>query len=172
MCCQKVVFDLCTRIGWVYGDSQWDFVGIVWRVDETIIQEKSGVAFFTIRIVNLFSSGNIVASFDDETLLSIIIVPYGLSWTPVIEHVCVWHEPIGFDAIDSYAENSTACHHSDFRVLKKCKLSKIWDFFANQIVIQFNVFFFLFNLFQKWTTLQIGQFWLFKKYWEVNTFLR
>ena len=155
MLCQKVIFNFSTWIIWVYGDSQWNLISVIWLIDKPIIEEKSWITFFTIWIVNLFSSWNIIACFDDKSFFGIIIIPYSLSWAPVIKHICIWDETISFNAFNSYTENSTASHHSDFWVLKKWKLRKIRDFFADQIVVQFNIFFFLFNLFEKWTTFQI-----------------
>jgi len=131
MACQKWIFNLSTWVIWVDGDSEGYLIGVIWLIDESIIQEESRIALFAIRIINLFTSWNIVASFNNKSLSFLIIIPKSLSRSSMIEHVCIWDEAICFYSFNCDTEDSTASHHSYFFVLIEGELGKVWNLFAD-----------------------------------------
>ena len=102
----------------------------------------------------MFSSGDIITSLDDESFLVLVVVPSGLPWSLMVEHICVWHEPISLDVVHCDAENSAGNHHSNFRIFSQRKFFISWDLLANEVIINFDIFNFLINLVQKWGSLQ------------------
>jgi hypothetical protein len=62
-------------------------LGIVIK-DETVVEQVTRVAFFTIRVEDFNSRRNIFQTFNDKALFLIKIVPNSLLRQFMIEHVC------------------------------------------------------------------------------------
>lgn len=73
---------------------KWEFICIIIQINEAIIEEKSMITFFTITIINLFSSFDIFHCFNNETLSIISISPSCLSRSSMIQHICICYESI------------------------------------------------------------------------------
>jgi hypothetical protein len=145
-------FDIISGIFSVHENDEWNLICIVVKVDEPIVQEEAGVALFAIAIIDLIASLNVVTCLNDESLSLVAIIPGGLPWSFVIQHISVWYKTISFNSIDCNTENSAGNHHPYFRILLYGELGKIWHFSAYQIVICFNIFNFFVDLVQKWTS--------------------
>lgn len=131
MLVNQLHFDIISRILLVQVNYQRYLIGIVVQVDETIVQEETRVALFAVTVVYLLSSGDVVTSLNDEGASLIAVVPGGLPWSLVVEHVCVWHKAISLDSVNCNTKDSAGNHHSYFRVFFKGELSVVWNLFAN-----------------------------------------
>ena len=139
---------------YVIVDLQRDFICIVVQIDEAVVQEESAVALLAVAIIDLLSSLDIFDCFDDESLSLVCVGPRSLSRSLVVQHVCVGHETICFDAFDLNAEDSGGDHHSDLGVLFQGELNVFGHFFTDKVVVSLNVFDLFFYLVQECTTLQ------------------
>lgn len=102
-----VLLDLLHLIVQIVVNLNGIFIGIIIEINETVIQEESAVAFFAIAIINLLTPLNVIESFNNESSSIISIVPCSLSWSLMIEHVCIGNKPISFDTFYLDAENTT-----------------------------------------------------------------
>lgn len=98
-------------------DHNRHLICIVVQVDKTVIQEEPRVAFLSIAVIHLLPSWDVITCLDDESLSLVAVIPSGLSWSLVVEHIRIWHETISLHSIDGNAENSARYHHSYLRVL-------------------------------------------------------
>ena len=136
----------------------WYFVCIVVQVDEAVVQEESRVAFATIAVVNLFASLDVVGCFNDKSSLLVAVVPGGLLWSLMIEHVSKGHKSISLDSVDCDTKDSARNNHSRFFVLSQGEFSKVGGFLADQFIIRFDVLYFFVDLVQEGTSLKPFQF--------------
>ena len=89
------------------------FVSIIVQVDEPVVEEEATVAFLAITIIDLLSSLNIVKCFNDESASVISVVPCGLTWTSMVEHIGIGDETICLYTLDLNAEDSAGDHHTN-----------------------------------------------------------
>jgi len=118
---------------------QGHFIGIIVQVDKTIVQEESAITLLAITIINLITSLYIFNGFNNKSLFIICVCPGCLSWSLMIEHVCISNKSISLHALYLDTKDSTRYHHSDLRILSNWELYIFWDLFTNQIVICFYV---------------------------------
>jgi hypothetical protein len=123
-------FDIVSGILFVHENDYWNFISIVVEIDETIVQEEARVALLAIAIIDLIASLNVITCLNDKSLSLVAVIPSGLPWSFVVEHVCVWHKSISFHSIYCNTEYSTRNHHSYFGILLDSELGKIWDLSA------------------------------------------
>jgi len=89
----------------------------------------------------------------------------------VVEHVSVCHKAVCLYSLNLNAENTARNHHTDFWVLSERELSKIWNFLANEIVVCFNIYYFLFNLVKERTAFEHFLFFIGEENGEVGVAL-
>ena len=116
-------------------NSDWHLVCIVIQVNKAIVKEETTVAFLSITIIHLFTSLNIIQSFNDKSPSVIGVVPGCLPWSFMVEHIGICYKTIRFNSFHLNTKNTTRNHHSDFRILLNWELSEFGNFFANKIII-------------------------------------
>lgn len=81
-------------------DLEREFVCIIIQVDESIIQQEASVAFLAVRVIDLFATLYILQSVNHEATPFVAILPGGLPWASMVQHVCVGNEGIGLVLVD------------------------------------------------------------------------
>lgn len=102
----------------------------------------------------MLSSWDVIAGLNYEALLLLVVEPSGLPWPPMVQHIGIWNKPVSLDAVHSDTEDSTGDHHPDFRILLQWVLREGRDLFADQVVINFDVFKLLIDLVEERRTFQ------------------
>lgn len=120
-------------------DSEGVLVCIVVQVNETIVEKETGVALLAVRVIDLFSTLDVLKSFDDKALTVISVTPACLSGALVIEHVGIRDEAVGLDSLDLDAEDTTSDHHADLRVLFEGELAIVRNFIADGVIVLLNI---------------------------------
>lgn len=65
----------------------YHFVNIILGHCETIVQEKSGVAFRTIRVKNLLACLDFFGTFNEETIILVGVKPTCLLGNVMVQHI-------------------------------------------------------------------------------------
>jgi hypothetical protein len=60
MIANHILLYLLHLIVLIVGDFDWDLIGIIVEIDKTIVQEEPAVAFFTIAIIHLLPSLDVI----------------------------------------------------------------------------------------------------------------
>ena len=160
----EIVVGICLR----KVDHQWHLVCVIVWIDEPVVEEEARVAFLSIAVIDLLTSGDIVTRLNNEALSLIAVIPSGLPRSLVVEHVCVWDESISLHTLDGDAEDPARDHHSDLRVLLQRELLVLWHLLADKLIVDFDVFDFLIDLVQEWTSSEELLLVFGEKDWEVS----
>ena len=146
---------------------KWVLVGIVFKIDEPIIQQESRVTLLPIRVIYLVSTLNILKGLDDKATSLVIELPSRLTWSSVIQHIGVRYKAISFMAIHADAENTTRHHHPHLTILLEGELTIVWHLIDDHVVVCLDVFNLLADLILERTSLEPCSLFLCVEDWEV-----
>lgn len=141
-----LLLDFDELVVMVVVDFQRHLIGVIVQVYEAVVQQEPAVTFLTIAVIDLLSSPDVFHGFNNEPSLLVGVAPSSLPGSLVIEHVCIGNKTICLDPLDLNTEDSTGDHHPDLRVLLDWKLSILWHFLADEVIILLDVFYLLMNL--------------------------
>lgn len=141
-------------VSFVHRNFVRELVAIIVFVYEPVVQQETGIALLSVRIIDLVTSSDVFACFNDEAAPIVVVSPAGLAGPSVIEHIGVRDKSISLVTLDLDAKNAAGNHHAHFRVLFDGEDLVVGDFLADQIVVRLYILNFVGDLHLERTTIQ------------------